>query len=196
MRKISTMISLMIALLLLLSSVVLADTSLDDEVPFGLTCSKNGQLIPVFEKINSKTKTDLLQPDQLCALDYSTLQGKNYWYHIVYLDETGEARSGYIKENNFDQLTLSAYTELLSDPKKKDQADLLLSLAETSPLFTGNREETGTKQAYVLNTNTKKFHYPDCRSVKQMKKKNRKDYTGTREEVINMGYVPCKNCNP
>ena len=25
---------------------------------------------------------------------------------------------------------------------------------------------------YVLNTNTKKFHYPDCRSVKQMKDKN------------------------
>lgn len=149
-----------------------------------------------FESVNSKTKIDLLQPDQLSALDYSTLQGKNYWYHVIYLDEAGEAQSGYIKETNFDQLTLSAYTELLSDPEKKDQADLLLSLAETSPLFTGNREETGTKQAYVLNTNTKKFHYPDCRSVKQMKKKNRKDYTGTREEVINMGYVPCKNCNP
>lgn len=49
---------------------------------------------------------------------------------------------------------------------------------------------------YILNKNTKKFHYPECRSVKQMKEKNKKYYTGTREECIGMGYDPCGNCNP
>lgn len=49
---------------------------------------------------------------------------------------------------------------------------------------------------FILNTNTKKFHYPDCRSVKQMKDKNKKYYTGTREECIGMGYDPCGNCRP
>lgn len=49
---------------------------------------------------------------------------------------------------------------------------------------------------YILNTNTKKFHYPYCSSVDQMKDKNKQEYTGTREEVINMGYDPCKRCNP
>ena len=49
---------------------------------------------------------------------------------------------------------------------------------------------------YILNTNTKKFHYTDCRSVKQMKDKNKKYYTGTREECIGMGYDPCGNCRP
>ena len=49
---------------------------------------------------------------------------------------------------------------------------------------------------YVLNTNTKKFHYPTCSSVNDMKEKNKQIYTGSREEVINMGYVPCKRCNP
>lgn len=29
-------------------------------------------------------------------------------------------------------------------------------------------------QTYVLNTNTKKFHIPTCRSVKQMKDKKKK----------------------
>ena len=48
----------------------------------------------------------------------------------------------------------------------------------------------------VLNTNTKKFHIPTCRSVKQMKDKNKKDFCGSREEVIAKGYSPCKNCNP
>ena len=49
---------------------------------------------------------------------------------------------------------------------------------------------------YVLNTNTKKFHYPTCSSVDDMKEKNKQIYTGSREEVINMGYAPCKRCNP
>ena len=59
-------------------------------------------------------------------------------------------------------------------------------------------QETSVPQGttYVLNTNTMKFHYPDCSSVDQMKEKNKQIYTGNREDVINMGYVPCKRCNP
>ena len=57
----------------------------------------------------------------------------------------------------------------------------------------GNAKE---EQDYVLNKNTKKFHYPWCSSADDIKKKNRKDFTGTREEVISQGYVPCKHCNP
>ena len=49
---------------------------------------------------------------------------------------------------------------------------------------------------YVINTNTGKFHYSWCKSVGEMAEKNKWYYTGTRDSVINMGYVPCKNCNP
>lgn len=49
---------------------------------------------------------------------------------------------------------------------------------------------------YILNTNTKKFHYPSCSSVKKMKDKNKQEYTGNRDDVISMGYDPCQNCNP
>lgn len=49
---------------------------------------------------------------------------------------------------------------------------------------------------YVVNTNTKKFHYPNCSSVKKIKDSNRMDYTGSRDDLISQGYVPCKNCNP
>lgn len=51
-------------------------------------------------------------------------------------------------------------------------------------------------QQYVLNRNTKKFHKPTCGSVKQMKEKNRQVYEGTREEIIQRGYEPCKRCKP
>lgn len=49
---------------------------------------------------------------------------------------------------------------------------------------------------YICNTNTKKFHYPDCSSVKQMSEKNKWPVNATREELIQQGYVPCKKCNP
>ncbi len=68
----------------------------------------------------------------------------------------------------------------------------------TEPPTEAPEEEptTGNSQAYVLNKNSKKFHYPNCSSVSRMKEKNRKDFYGSREEVLGMGYVPCKNCHP
>lgn len=49
---------------------------------------------------------------------------------------------------------------------------------------------------YILNTNTRKFHYPSCSSVKRMKESNKQYYTGTRDEVIGMGYDSCQRCYP
>lgn len=49
---------------------------------------------------------------------------------------------------------------------------------------------------YVLNTNTFKFHYSYCSSAGQISPSNRREYTGTREQVIAMGYSPCGRCHP
>ena len=49
---------------------------------------------------------------------------------------------------------------------------------------------------YVLNTNTKKFHLPSCSSADDIKATNRKDYNGSRDDLIAWGYVPCKRCSP
>lgn len=49
---------------------------------------------------------------------------------------------------------------------------------------------------YIGNANTGKFHKPSCSSVKQMKESNKVELSGTREEIISMGYDPCKKCNP
>lgn len=55
---------------------------------------------------------------------------------------------------------------------------------------------TPAQYDYVLNTNTLKFHYPSCASVKRIKSTNRENFTGTRDQVIQRGYTPCKNCYP
>ena len=71
------------------------------------------------------------------------------------------------------------------------ETDTAVQITPESSVSQESRETT-----YVLNTNTKKFHYPTCSSVDDMKEKNKQIYTGSRDEVINMGYVPCKRCNP
>ena len=50
--------------------------------------------------------------------------------------------------------------------------------------------------SYVLNKNTKKFHRPDCSSVKDMKEKNKEYSNESRDDIIAKGYSPCKRCNP
>lgn len=58
-------------------------------------------------------------------------------------------------------------------------------------------ESTGAAACdYVLNTSSKKFHDPDCRSAANISDKNRKDYTGSREALIVEGYLPCGICKP
>lgn len=49
---------------------------------------------------------------------------------------------------------------------------------------------------YVLNTNSKKFHNPDCNSISEMSESNKQYYSGSRSDLIKQGYEPCGNCKP
>lgn len=56
--------------------------------------------------------------------------------------------------------------------------------------------QSGYIQTYVLNTNSHRFHYPDCPSVLDMKEKNKQVVEETREQIIKDGYEPCGVCKP
>lgn len=77
-----------------------------------------------------------------------------------------------------------------SEPASQEQAEE----PEPEPEVAAEAEPRGTD--YILNTSTKKFHYPSCGSVGQMKESNKEFYTGSRDDVIARGYDPCKKCNP
>ena len=64
------------------------------------------------------------------------------------------------------------------------------------PVVSPSKESRGNVRTYILNTNTNKFHYPECESVPKIKEKNKKEVEATREEIIAQGYEPCQNCNP
>ena len=60
-----------------------------------------------------------------------------------------------------------------------------------------NKKETGENaENLVLNTNTKKYHRPDCVSVKEIKESNKETYNGTKQWLSDNGYSPCGVCKP
>ena len=68
--------------------------------------------------------------------------------------------------------------------------------ATTKPSSAQNGENINSGIDYVINTNTGKFHNPSCASVKDIKPHNREDFVGSRQEVIDRGFVPCGRCHP
>lgn len=66
----------------------------------------------------------------------------------------------------------------------------------SSAVSAGSGASSGAAGTYVLNLNSKKFHLPDCKSVKRMKESNKKVVHESRDQIISEGYDPCKNCNP
>lgn len=62
--------------------------------------------------------------------------------------------------------------------------------------ITEEATEPEPEVTYILNKNSKKFHYPYCSSVYDMKESNKIYSYDTRDEIISAGYTPCKRCNP
>ena len=56
--------------------------------------------------------------------------------------------------------------------------------------------DSSAEKTYVLNTNTHKFHDPDCSSVSQMKEKHKRIVTESRDQIMADGYDPCGRCHP
>lgn len=86
--------------------------------------------------------------------------------------------------------------------KKNADAETNPTVAEKSNAYYQTEEQnTDTDKTekvceYIGNRNTKKFHYPECSSVGQMKEENKVYLNCTRDEAIADGYESCKRCNP
>ena len=66
--------------------------------------------------------------------------------------------------------------------------------ATAAPTVAQKENPQGT--GYILNTNSKKIHYPNCGSVKRMSEKNKQNSKLNRDKLISQGYDPCGNCKP
>lgn len=50
--------------------------------------------------------------------------------------------------------------------------------------------------SYILNTKSKKFHLTTCPNCDSISEKNKKEYQGSRDALIDDGYTPCGQCQP
>ncbi|MBR4473530.1 MAG: hypothetical protein IKS55_07810 [Oscillospiraceae bacterium] len=128
--------------------------------------------------------------DQMAAY----LAEENKGIRVEYKNKKGDL----ISSSDVGMTSLLLLEETQANPYKSGSTSS--SVPQTKVVPTPTPTPTPTKSeatySYILNTNTKKFHYPDCKSVKQMKEKNKSYYDGTRSEIIAMGYSPCGNCHP
>lgn len=105
---------------------------------------------------------------------------------IDYTDGTSTADPDYIATDNSTPIPL-----ITPEPSATSEQEV----TRESPTEVPTKEQTQSV-TYILNTNSKKFHYPSCSSVGSMSDKNKKEFYGTRDDAIADGYVPCKKCNP
>ncbi|MBE5935229.1 MAG: hypothetical protein E7262_05495 [Lachnospiraceae bacterium] len=60
---------------------------------------------------------------------------------------------------------------------------------------TSGSKASTIKKTYILNTSSKKYHLPSCKSISSIGKNNKKTYKGTTESLEKQGYKACKNCD-
>ena len=85
-------------------------------------------------------------------------------------------------------------TELDTSERSVIDVENTEDVTEATEEATEASTEDEKKETFIVNTNSGKFHVPNCKSVSDMAEKNKWEYTGTIEELKEMGYKPCKNC--
>ncbi len=93
------------------------------------------------------------------------------------------------------------------DPPVIGESQAVQSPAATVPEVQTGSESTGqggdllgsenntAAATYVLNTNSMKFHYANCRYASKISPENYRTCS-SREEAIAQGFIPCGVCNP
>jgi competence protein ComEC len=86
---------------------------------------------------------------------------------------------------------------LREEVSRNQDADVWLPGSETLRESSSAAETgAGGSSTYILNKRTGKFHYPGCQSVQEMQQKNKEEYTGDRQTLLDQGYTPCGVCKP
>ncbi len=141
-------------------------------------------------------------PFENMVADYIKETGNHVLYRITPVFEGDElvARGVQMEalsvEDDGDGICFNVYCYNNQPGVKIDYATGDNEAFDDDPALNYGIEDSGTKCDYVLNTNSKKIHLPECSSAKSMSDKNREEYYGTKDELLNKGYSACSQCNP
>lgn len=97
---------------------------------------------------------------------------------------------------NYADGSSSSANESSSSANTSTSTEIQKPVTQPDNTSNNNGNDDTNSTTYVLNTNTKKFHYPSCGSAKRIAEKNYAESDESRDELIAKGYSPCGNCDP
>lgn len=153
----------------------------------------------LIESAAELTSDEYTEPETLLETTFETETAPVAFFEIEDADETEDANVSV----SVSEVETDAVSESTADTEIESAVDVETESAteDETEVETESTPETSESSSdvtftYVVNNNTKKFHYSDCANAAKIKSKNRSEFTGTRDELIDIGYAPCKNCNP
>lgn len=141
---------------------------------------------------------DGMLPFENMVADYVKETGNHVAYRVtpIFLGNnllaSGVQMEAYSIEDEGDGICFNVYCYNVQPDIEINYTDGTSSYKKTETPDTDKPEKT----QYVLNTNSKKFHYPSCSSVKKISAANYAETNSTRDALIADGYDPCGNCKP
>ena len=139
--------------------------------------------------------TEGMLPFENMVADYIKETGNHVLYRVTPVFEgdnllaSGVQMEAMSVEDNGDGILFNVYCYNV-------QPGITINYATGENWLEGTNAETSEDGSYILNTNSMKFHKPDCSGVANMSERNKEEYTGSRTNLIEQGYSPCGICNP
>ncbi len=141
---------------------------------------------------------DGMLPFENDIADYIEITSNHVLYQVTpifkgdNLVASGVHMQAYSVEDKGEGICFNIYCYNVQPGVEIDYATGNNKLSADSSTFSSTTQ-TDT-QTFIINTNTKKFHKPECDSAKKMSSSNKKTYKGSRESLISNGYSPCQKC--
>lgn len=141
---------------------------------------------------------DGMLPFENMVADYVKETGNHVLFRVtpIYagnnLVANGVQMEAYSVEDNGAEISFNVFVYNVQPGIEIDYATGRSWLSTDTP----PAQNDNVAREYVLNTSTKRFHYPHCASATEMKPQNRRDVTETRANLIAQNYTPCGSCNP
>ena len=89
------------------------------------------------------------------------------------------------------QTTTASQTTTMTPTSKPVQTTTAM---QTTAHTTSLQTTAPVTLTYILNTSSKKIHYPHCSSAKKIAEKNKGEFTGDYQELFSQGYTTCGIC--
>ena len=151
---------------------------------------------------------DGMLPFENMVADYVKETGNHVIYRVIPIFEgnnlvaNGVQMEAYSVEDEGDGICFNVYVYNNQPGITIDYKTGHSHLSTSSPSTTTDAKAenpsnpSSEEMTYILNTNTKRFHSPDCSSAKATSEQNKTEDVGTREGILAQGYTPCGVCKP